>query len=110
MEGKTKTELFKAIKENQYDVWNNLLNLQHKTFKSKHFQFHYQLQTDGISCSLLFIRKDLKDKNWGSKVPTLQEQDFHNIEDLSIEQLDTLKDRNIVGCDPWKALVSVYDG
>ena len=59
--------LFKAIKENQYDVWNNLLNLQHKTFKSKHYQFHYQIQTDGISCSLLFIRKDLKDKKWGSQ-------------------------------------------
>jgi hypothetical protein len=110
LEGKTKTELFKAIKENQYDVWNNLLNLQHKTFKSKHYQFHYQLQTDGISCSLLFIRKDLKDKKWGSRVPTLQEQEFHNIEDLSIEQLDTLKDRNIVGCDPGKhSLVYMMD-
>ena len=110
LKGKTKTELFKAIKENQYDVWNNLLNLQHKTFKSKHYQFLYQIQTDGISCSLLFIRKDLKDKKWGSKVPTLQEQDFHNIEDLSIEQLDTLKDRNIVGCDPGKhSLVYMMD-
>jgi len=110
LEGKTKTELFKAIKENQYDVWNNLLNLQHKTFKSKHYQFHYQIQTDGISCSLLFIRKDLKDKKWGSKVPTLQEQEFHNIEDLTIEQLDTLKDRNIVGCDPGKhSLVYMMD-
>ena len=110
LEGKTKTELFKAIKENQYDVWNNLLNLQHKTFKNKHYQFHYQLQTDGIGCSLLFIRKDLKDKKWGSKVPTLQEQEFHNIEDLSIEQLDTLKDRNIVGCDPGKhSLVYMMD-
>ena len=110
LEGKTKTELFKAIKENQHDVWNNLLNLQHKTFKSKHYQFHYQIQTDGISCSLLFIRKDLKDKKWGSKVPTLVEQDFHNIEDLSIEQLDDLKPRNIVGCDPGKrSLVYMMD-
>ena len=66
-EKKKKGELLKNVKENQYDVWNNLLNLQHKTFKSKHYQFHYQLQTDGISCSLLFIRKDLKDKKWGSQ-------------------------------------------
>ena len=110
LEGKTKTELFKAIKENQYDVWNNLLNLKHKTFKSKFYQFHYQLQTDGISCSLLFIRKDLKDKKWGSRVPTLQEQEFNNIEDLSIEQLDTLTNRNIVGCDPGKhSLVYMMD-
>jgi hypothetical protein len=110
LEGKTKTELFKAIKENQYDVWNNLLNLQHKTFKSKYYQFHYQIQTDGISCSLLFIRKDLKDKKWGSRVPTLQEQDFHNIEDLSIEKLKEVAPRNIVGCDPGKrSLVYMMD-
>jgi len=110
LEGKTKTELFKAIKENQYDVWNNLLNLHHKTFKNKHYQFHYQIQTDGISCSLLFIHKDLKDKKWGSRVPTLQEQEFHNIEDLSKDQLEELKPRNIVGCDPGKrSLVYMMD-
>jgi hypothetical protein len=109
-ENAKKGELLKNVKENQYDVWNNLLNLQHKTFKSKYYQYHHQLQTDGISCSLLFIRKDLKDKKWGSRVPTLLEQDFHNIEDLSIEQLDTLKDRNIVGCDPGKhSLVYMMD-
>jgi hypothetical protein len=100
--GTKKGDLLKNVKESQYDVWNNLLNLQHKTFKNKHYQFHHQMQTDGISCSLLFIRKDLKDKKWGSKVPTLQEQDFHNIEDLSVEQLEDLKPRNIVGCDPGK--------
>ena len=110
LEGKTKTELFKAIKENQYDVWNNLLNLHHKTFKSKYYQFHYQIETDGISCSLLFIRKDLKDNKWGSRVPTLQEQEFHNIEDLTREQLKEVSSRNIVGCDPGKrSLVYMMD-
>jgi len=39
-----------------------------------------------------------------------QEQDFHTIEDLSKEELDTLKDRNIVGCDPGKhSLVYMMD-
>ena len=109
-ENAKKSELLKKVKENQYDIWNNLLNLQHKTFKSKHYQYHHQLQTDGISCSLLFIRKDLKDKKWGSRVPTLQEQDFHNIEDLSIEQLKEVAPRNIVGCDPGKrSLVYMMD-
>lgn len=110
LEGKTKSELFKAIKENQHDIWDNLLNLKNKIFKNKYYQFHYQMQTDGISCSLLFIRKDLKDKKWGSKVPILQEQEFHNIEDLSLEQLNTLETRNIVGCDPGKrSLVYMMD-
>ena len=105
-----KGELLSNVKDNQNEVWCNFLNLKHIIFKNKHYQFHNQIQTDGISCCLLFIRKDLKDKKWGSKVPALQEQDFYNIEDLSKEQLDTLKERNIVGCDPGKrSLVYMMD-
>ena len=101
-EGIKKGELHKKLKENQHDIWNAFLNLKHTIFKNKHYQFHHQIQTDGISCCLLFIRKDLRDKKWGSRVPVLSEQEFHNIEDLSKEQLDELKPRNIVGCDPGK--------
>jgi hypothetical protein len=97
-----KGELLSNVKDSQNEVWNNFLDLRNIIFKNKHYQFHNQIQTDGISCCLLFIRKDLKDKKWGSKVPILQDQEFHSIEDLSKEQLDTLKDRNIVGCDPGK--------
>ena len=105
-----KGELLSNIKDNQNEVWSNFLDLKNKIFKNKHYQFHNQIQTDGISCCLLFIRKDLKDKKWGSRVPVLQEQDFYNIEDLSIEQLDSLKGRNIVGCDPGKrSLVYMMD-
>jgi hypothetical protein len=105
-----KGELLSNVKDNQNEVWSNLLNLNHRIFKNKHYQFHNQIQTDGISCCLLFIRKDLKDKKWGAKVPVLEEQDFYNIEDLSKEQLDTLKDRTIVGCDPGKrSLVYMMD-
>ena len=109
-DGIKKGELHKNLKENQHDIWNAFLNLNHKIFRNQHYQFHHQIQTDGISCCLLFIRKDLKDKKWGSRVPVLQEQDFYGIEDLSKEQLDTLKDRNIVGCDPGKhSLVYMMD-
>jgi len=105
-----KGELLSNVKDNQQEVWCNFLNLKHRIFKNKHYQFHNQIQTDGVSCCLLFIRKDLKDKKWGSRVPVLQEQDFYNIEDLSKEQLDTLKERNIVGCDPGKrSLVYMMD-
>jgi len=105
-----KGELLSNIKDNQNEVWCNFLDLKNKIFKNKHYKFHNQIQTDGVSCCLLFIRKDLKDKKWGSRVPILQDQEFHNIEDLSKEQLDTLKDRNIVGCDPGKrSLVYMMD-
>ena len=105
-----KGELLSNVKDNQNEVWSNLLNLNHRIFKNKYYQFHNQIQTDGISCCLLFIRKDLKDKKWGAKVPVLEKQDFYNIEDLSKEQLDRLKDRTIIGCDPGKrSLVYMMD-
>ena len=105
-----KGELLSNVKDNQNEVWSNFLDMKNKIFKNKHYQFHNQIQTDGISCCLLFIRKDLKDKKWGARVPVLQEQEFYNIEDLSKEQLDTLKERNIVGCDPGKrSLVYMMD-
>ena len=105
-----KGKLLSNVKDNQREVWSNFLDMKNKIFKNTHYQFHNQIQTDGISCYLLFIRTDLKDKKWGSKVPVLQEQDFYNIEDLSKEQLDTLKERNIVGCDPGKrSLVYMMD-
>ena len=105
-----KGELLSNVKDNQNEIWCNFLDMKNKIFKNTHYKFHNQIQTDGISCCLLFIRKDLKDKKWGSRVPVLQEQDFHTIEDLSKEQLDTLKDRNIVGCDPGKhSLVYMMD-
>jgi len=109
-DGIKKGELHKNLKENQHYIWNSFLNMNHKIFRNQHYQFQHQIQTDGISCCLLFIRKDLKDKKWGSRVPTIPEQDFYNIEDLSKEQLDTLKERNIVGCDPGKrSLVYMMD-
>jgi len=40
----------------------------------------------------------------------LEEQDFYNIEDLSKEQLDTLKDRTNYWLRPWKKKFSLYDG
>jgi hypothetical protein len=105
-----KGELLSNVKDNQNEVWSNLLNLKHRIFNNKHYQFHNQIQTDGISCCLLFIRKDLKDKKWGARVPVLEEQDFYNIEDLSTKQLETLKDRTIIGCDPGKrSLVYMMD-
>ena len=97
-----KGDLLRNITENQELIWSSMLRTKSKIFKNKHYIFHNQIQTDGFSCSLLFIRKDLVGKKWGSKVPQAEEQEFHNIEDLNKEQLTELKDRNIVGCDPGK--------
>jgi len=90
-------------------LWNEFLKLNSKVFKDKNYKFNNQMSTDGISCSLLFIRKDL----WGRKrfgLPEQEIQEFHNIEDLNVNTLETLKNKNIIGCDPGKrSLVYMVD-
>jgi len=109
-EGKKKGELLNKLKDNNFDIWNSFLNLQHKIFRNKHYQFNYQIQTDGIGCSLSFIRKDLKDKKYGQKIPSFEEDKYSNIEDLSLDDLKLLKNKNVVGLDPGKAnLVFMMD-
>jgi hypothetical protein len=93
----------KPLKEGLYLFVFNKTKLYIEFINNK---ISYELKDIG----LLFIRKDLKDKKWGSKIPVLEEQDFYNIENLSKEQLNTLKDRTIIGCDPGKrSLVYMMD-
>jgi hypothetical protein len=106
-----KGELLKNIKENQVDIWSSFLNLKHKIFRNKHYQFSYQIQTDGVSCSLLFIRKDLvENKKWGSKITFIEEKEYPKLEEIDNDIIKELKHRKIVGCDPGKrSLVYMVD-
>ena len=106
-----KGELLKNIKENQRDIWSSFIDLKNKIFINKHYQFNYQLQTDGVGCSLLFIRKDLaENKKWGSKMPIVEENEYPQLETLDDQIIEELKPRKIIGCDPGKrSLVYMVD-
>ena len=106
-----KGELLKNIKENQRDIWSSFIDLNNKIFRNKHYQFSYQLQTDGIGCSLLFIKKDLaENKKWGSKIPVIEEKEYPQLESLDDQIIEELKPRKIIGCDPGKrSLVYMVD-
>jgi len=94
-----KINLTKNVNDNKDYLWSCFLNLNNKIFKNKYYSFNHHIQTDGISCCLLF---KLKDINLKQKTKNIQNQDFIRISDLDKEQLDKLKDRKIVGCDPGK--------
>ena len=106
-----KGELLKNIKENQLDIWSSFIDLNNKIFRNKHYQFSYQLQTDGVGCSLLFIRKDLaENKKWGSKIQVVEEKEYPQLESLDDQIIEELKPRKIIGCDPGKrSLVYMVD-
>lgn len=104
------TELKNNVNKNKDLVWGSLLNLKHPVFKRKNHCFNHQIQTDGVSCSLLFIRKEQASRYRGTKTTGGKEQVFTYVEQLDTPILDSMKGRNIVGCDPGKmSLVYMVD-
>jgi hypothetical protein len=110
-ESEKKGEVLKKITNYQNVLWSSLLNMKHKLFKNKHYTFYNEITTDGISCSLLFIRKDCKGEENKNKQINSEDYDYISIEELDNQQLEILKSRNIVGLDPGKrSLVYMMDG
>ena len=110
-ESEKKCEVLKKITNYQNVLWSSLLNMKHRLFKNKYYTFHNEITTDGISCSLLFIRKDCKGEENKNKQINSVDYDYISIEELDKQQLDNLKSRNIVGLDPGKrSLVYMMDG
>ena len=106
-----KGEVLKKITNYHNVLWSSLLNMKHKLFKNKHYTFHNEITTDGISCSLLFIRKDCKGEENKNKQVNSEDYEYISIEELDKQQLQNLKPRNIVGLDPGKrSLVYMMDG
>jgi len=110
-ESEKKGEVLKKIKNYQNILWSSLLNMKHKIFKNKHYTFHNEITTDGISCSLLFIRKDCKGEENKNKQVNSEDYEYISMEELDKQQLENLQPRNIVGLDPGKrSLVYMMDG
>ena len=61
----SQTELVKKINDNKDVVWNSLFNMEkiNKLMNADKYIFNHMFSTDGIGCSLVFLRSDLKDKS-----------------------------------------------
>jgi hypothetical protein len=86
------------LKRKEDKIWEFFFRTERKFFKKKYYSFHHMIETDGVSCSLLLLRKDLV----GKKLPIMKKG-------LSIETyIDELNDysnlqnKKIVAIDPGK--------
>lgn len=106
----TKTKTAPVYIKEKNMIWSWFLDYKHPIFKSKNYIFDHSISTDGISCSLRFIRKDLYD----SKTRDISKEtdfEFPSLEELSPSQIDYANSNmNVVGCDPGKrSLVYMHD-
>ena len=95
------------LKKNEDKIWKFFFRTERDCFRKKDYSFHHMIETDGVSCSILLLRKDLI----GKKLPMMkkgisQEQYIDELEDYS-----NLQTKKIVAIDPGKCdLIYCVDG
>ena len=101
----SKSELVLNCKKYQSHIWSKILKLEKRSiFNNKDYIFYNQIMTDGFGCSLLFIFKKYKNKEYGDKVPKYKDEDNDAIKlnDLTEEECDKYLNGNYkyVSVDP----------
>lgn len=102
-----KSKILLNCKKYQKHVWKTVLKLEKKSiFKSNSkYTFYNEFKTDGFDCILLFINKKYKDKIFGDKLPTCDNEIvFDKLEDFQKGKCKKYLEGNykFIGVDPGK--------
>ena len=93
-------------KRYQKQTWREILKLENKQlFNHRDYIFYNQIQTDGISCNLLLIRKDFYNKTYGQKLPEYDEDiefEIKQLEKLTKDECEKHLSKKLIGIDPGK--------
>ena len=97
-----KSEYFKNIGKNADKIWSKIFNLKDRIFKKKGYKFHHMIKTDGVSCSILFIKLDQNGQPCRRpkkiKKNLVENDEFKYIEEVPITQ--SMKNKLVVAIDP----------
>ena len=76
-----KEKLFKNVSKYQYEIWENLFNInKNKKIKVKNYSFNYEIKTDGTSISLNYIHNnDISKKQEMVKLRAKKSRESKNI-------------------------------
>ena len=81
----------------QHEIWTYFFHTEKPYFSSNNYTFNFMIETDGVACSILLVRKDVAGKRFKPTIKTDKEQ---YIEDI---QSSLLNGKNIVAIDPNKS-------
>ena len=92
------------IKENE--IWKFFFKTERQCFHKNNYTFHHMIETDGVSCSILFLRNDLIGKRVKITSSDKKEQYIDEVKNYS-----KIKNKKIVGIDPGLCdLIFCVDG
>ena len=86
------------LKKNEDKIWEFFFRTERKFFKKKYYEFHHMIETDGVSCSLLLLRKDLV----GKKLPMMKKGLSTEIYIDELNDYSQIQNKKIVAIDPGK--------
>jgi hypothetical protein len=86
------------LKRKENKIWEFFFRTERKCFHKNQYEFHHMIETDGVSCSLLLLRKDLIGKKLPMMKKGLSTETY--IDELS--DYSQLQNKKIVGIDPGK--------
>jgi hypothetical protein len=84
------------LKRNENKIWEFFFRTERKSFHKQHYEFHHMIETDGISCSLLLLRKDLI----GKRLPMMKKGLSNETYIDEVKEYSTLRNKKIVAIDP----------
>jgi len=85
------------LKKNENKIWEFFFRTERKSFKKKNYIFHHMIETDGVSCSIVFIRNDLI----GKRIPNNKIKNTEKYID-ELDDYTKLQNKKIVAIDPGK--------
>ena len=103
--------LFKGnLKKNEDKIWKFFFRTERQCFTKPNYSFHHMIETDGISASILLIRKDKIGKRIVSRECKTTSNEKY-IDELNDITYNIIKNKKIVAFDPGKCdLIYCVDG
>jgi len=95
------------LKKNEDKIWKFFFRIERKLFTKPNYSFHHMISTDGISVSVLLLRKELV----GKKLPMMKTKMSRELYIDELEHYSELQNKKIIGIDPGKEdLIYCVDG
>lgn len=79
-------------------IWNFFFRTERKMFYKKYYEFHHMIETDGVSYTLLLLRKNLIGKKLHMMKKSLSTEKYID----KLDDYSTLQNKKIVEIDPDK--------
>ena len=96
----SKSELMSNIGPYKDQIWQQFFRTNAKPFTSAHYDFHYMIRTDGISCSVLQERRDLVGTRESRKRPRESGGREVYVDEVSTTERSVVQTKKVVGIDP----------